>query len=245
MRLLLRTIKNGLALLFKGDLREIGVRARIVLGQIDLKNVTTEELNLPADRAHSYADSGGDALESVFSAFRITPADSVIDFGSGKGGALITLAKFPFGRITGVEMSPVLAEIARKNLALLKIDCVDIVCCDATLYGELDRYNYVYLFNPFPGQVMRGVIRNLEESVARHPRKVTIVYLNPVCHEEVVAGSVFYKVKELDHPEHAYFVYANRSRSRSGNRPVAGFGRPMDNVHTKEACRQVEVRYVG
>jgi protein-L-isoaspartate O-methyltransferase len=209
LKLMLATLKNALALLLRGDWREVNVRARIVLGQVDLKTVTTDDLDLPADRAHSYADSGGDQLEKLFAGFGISRRDSVIDFGCGKGGALITLAKFPFARVTGVEMSAALVEVARKNLAALGIGNVEIACCDAASYRELDDYNYVYLFNPFPGAVVRAVLENLEQSLQRRPRRVVIVYLNPVCHGEIVAGATFRKVAELAHSCHQYYIYSN------------------------------------
>src|SRR5262249_45426157 len=41
-----------------------------------------------------------------------------IDAGCGKGRALLLASMFPFARIVGVEISPVTAEIARKNLGI-------------------------------------------------------------------------------------------------------------------------------
>jgi protein-L-isoaspartate O-methyltransferase len=204
-----RTIKNALSLLCKGDWREFNVRARIVLGQIDLKTVSTDELNLPIERANSYSDSGGSGLQKVLSTLNITPRDAIIDFGCGKGGALITLARYPFAKITGVEISADLGDIARKNLGILTIDNVHIICCDAAGFTELDDYNYVYFFNPFPAAVMRSVIDNLKKSLAIKPRKVTIIYLNPVCNDEIISDSPFTRQEEFDHASHRFFVYSN------------------------------------
>ena len=197
-------------LLLKGDWWTINYRLQLLFRQIDLKNVYLDKLNLTAEKSHYYADSGGAALEKVLDSFHITPQDAIIDFGSGKGGALITLAKYPFARITGVEISPELIAIARRNLKKLWIDNVDMALCDAAEFTELEDYNYVYFFSPFPSSVMQIVIKNLKGSLAKKPRKMTIIYLNPECHEAVVTDSPFVKQQEFEHPTLRYYIYSNK-----------------------------------
>jgi len=206
IRPLLRGLKNAIALLGKGELREFVVRLRITLGQVDLKHDLSETVT---DRTHYYADSSGLEFEKLMSHFKIEPDDAIVDFGCGKGGILITLAKYPFGKITGVEISPELVAIARKNMGILKIRNVTIECCDAAEFTNLSDYNYIYFFDPFPCIVMKDVIRNIEKSLAEKPRKITIVYLNPCCHELIEASEYLVKIKELPHFEHKCFIYAN------------------------------------
>lgn len=204
-------IRNALALLIQGELREFVFRVRVHIQKIDLKNSYLDELHLPEDRCHYYANSGGLHLEKVLMALKITPKDSIIDFGSGKGGALITLARYPFARILGVEISPELVAIARDNLGKLGIGNVAMVTADAADFTDLDAYNYFYLFSPFPGSVMSRVIRNIGDSLARAPRKGIIIYFNPEFHEAVVTGSPFVKVNEFHHHELSYYIYSNES----------------------------------
>jgi len=67
---------------------------------------------------------------------------------------------------------------------------------DASLFQDLDPYNYIYFFNPFSGADMIKVIANLIASIERKPRKVTIIYNNPTCHDEIVCTEAFRKVGE-------------------------------------------------
>lgn len=202
-------IKLYLYLLAKRDWRAINYRLQLLFKQIDLTNVCVDDLQLSAERAYEYADSGGTALEKVLDSMAISGSDAVLDFGSGKGGALITLAKYPFSKITGVELSVELIAIARKNLRKLWIDNITIEQGDATEFTALDDFNYFYFFNPFPCPVMKRVVENIAKSIERRPRKVTIIYLNPECHEVVVADTLFVKQQEFAHPTLRYFVYSN------------------------------------
>jgi len=206
---LLQMVKTSTALLLKGDWREFYLRTLIALGQVDLKTVTIDKLNLSPEQAHSYSDSGREDLQKILAVLGIQQGDAIVDFGCGKGGALITLAEYNFSKITGVELSAELAGIARKNLARLKISSVDVVCCDAGKFFDLDDYNYCYFFNPFPGAVMLEVLQNLARSLSRKPRKMTIIYLNPECHDTIIEHGVFRKVAEFSHASHVFFVYSN------------------------------------
>ncbi|KPK32837.1 MAG: hypothetical protein AMK70_10005 [Nitrospira bacterium SG8_35_1] len=181
----LRGIKNALLLLIRGEWREFLIRLRISLGHIDLKDDPTETVT---ERTHYYADSGGLAFDKIMASFNITPHDAIVDFGCGKGGILISLSKYPFSRITGVEIAPELVEIAKTNIRKLNIKNVDIVCSDAAEF-KLD---------------------NIEKSIFEQPRDVIIIYLNPNCHELIEASKIFIKTEELPHFEHKCFVYENR-----------------------------------
>jgi len=201
--------KNAFSLLCQGRWREFFFRLRVFLVGIDLKNVSNDELKIPLDRGHEYANSGGRHLEIVLESFGITPADAVVDFGSGKGGALITLAKFPFARITGVELSPELVAIAKSNLKGLGCKNIDMIVGDATDFTDLDAYNYFYFFNPFPYVIMSAVIDNIAASLAHRPRKAVIIYFNPEFHDAVVNNPAFVKTGEFDHHELKYYIYSN------------------------------------
>jgi len=149
-------------------------------------------------------------LESTIMAhFNITPSDAIVDYGCGKGGILISLSKYPFSKITGVEISPDLVEIAKNNIRKLKMRNVEIECCDAAEFNQLNNYNYFYFFDPFPCNVMQDVIDNIEKSIHDEPRKITIIYLNPICHDLIESGNILKKTKELPHFEHKCFIYSN------------------------------------
>lgn len=203
--------KSALNLLCRGEWREFIFRVRVHLQKIDLRNTYLDELNLPEERCHYYANSGGPHLDKVLRALKITAQDSIVDFGSGKGGALITMSRHPFARIAGVEISPELAAVAQRNLAKLGIANVTMTVCDAADFTDLDGYNYFYFFSPFPAAVMSAVIQNISASLTGRPRKATVIYFNPECHDAVVTGSPFVKTGEFNHHELTYYIYSNRA----------------------------------
>lgn len=202
-------IFNALSLLFHGEWREFMFRVRVHAFKIDLKNAYLDELNLPEERSHYYANSGGLHLEKVLRDLKITPRDAIVDFGSGKGGALITFSRYPFSKIAGVELSPELVAIAEDNLKKLNIGTITMTVSDAADFTDLDEYNYFYFFSPFPCSIMSKVIQNICSSLIARPRKAVIIYFNPECHTAVVTDSPFAKVSEYHHHELDYYIYAN------------------------------------
>ena len=203
---LMRGIRNSVSLLWKGEWREFVIRLRIASGHIDLKHDPAQSVS---ERTHYYADSGGLAFDKILANFKITPNDAIVDFGCGKGGILISLSKYPFSKIAGVEISHELVEIAKKNIKKLNIKNVEIECCDASQFKPLREYNYFYFFNPFPCVVMSEVMINIENSIINNPRKVIIIYLNPSCHGLIESRGFFVKTNEISHFEHKCFIYSN------------------------------------
>ena len=50
---------------------------------------------------------------------------------------------------------------------------------DAETYERYDDYNYLFLGNSVPMEVFKSMMKHVEESIARKPRKVTLLYQNP------------------------------------------------------------------
>lgn len=99
----------------------------------------------------------------------------MIDIGCGKGALLWVFSKYAFGQIAGLEYSKALCEICSENMKKLDLN-VDIINGDANFYNDYDRYNYMYLYNPFQGAIMTNFINNLHECIVRSSRKIRIIY---------------------------------------------------------------------
>ena len=122
----------------------------------------------------------------------------VLDFGCGKGAAIAIMKMAGIEQVDGVEQSPMLAGTAQDNMAKLGEDTVNIFNKDATkLTDQLDAYDTFYLYDPFRGETFRKVIKNIEASIVRKNRNVTIVYANPWMHKDVEADGVFRLTKQL------------------------------------------------
>jgi hypothetical protein len=125
--------------------------------------------------------------------------------GCGKGGAMITLAKY-FSRVDGVEISSELAEIARNNLRRAHASRSEVYCADATEFTDLDRYTVVYMFNPFTAPVVSQALANLRESLRRRPRALRLIYRNPVC-DDVVTAAGFRRVATFNVGTQPIYIY--------------------------------------
>jgi len=108
-----------------------------------------------------------------------------IDFGSGKGRALLLASEYPFRKIIGVEFSTKLHQIATENIDRYRkrthsISDIESICIDATAYPIPDEKAVYYFFNPFNEVVMAKVLGNIQKSITEHPRTVYISYCNPI-----------------------------------------------------------------
>lgn len=109
----------------------------------------------------------------------VSEADCMLDVGCGKGIMLKYFSGFAFGRVDGIEYSPVISGIAKENMIKEKLKC-KVFTGDAAVFDRLGDYNYFYLYNPFSGKVLQGFIQNLIRSQELIKRKVIVIYSNPV-----------------------------------------------------------------
>ncbi len=130
---------------------------------------------------------------------RVGRQDAFLDYGSGKGRALLAAARYPFGRVIGVELNEWDCEIARSNATIaaprLRCSQIEVVTADATVWPVPDDVTYVYMFNPFWGETFRMMLDRLLESLDRRPRPLTIIYVYPKCAPELLATGRFTRVR--------------------------------------------------
>lgn len=105
-----------------------------------------------------------------------------LDFGSGKGRALILAARHGFAMAIGVESSAELCAVARTNIARYARrhpGVLHVTCADAAHFEVPVEVTVAYFFNPFGATTMSAVIDRIGESLARVPRDFHVIYLNP------------------------------------------------------------------
>ena len=132
-----------------------------------------------------------------------------IDLGSGKGRTLLMASEYPFRRIIGVELLPSLHRIAQENLqnyenVSQQCFALEAVCLDATAFVLPDEPLVLYLFNPFPESGLRKTIRNLENSLRKHPRATYVLYHNPQLERVLNEQSFLKKIAGT----HQYSIFA-------------------------------------
>ena len=152
------------------------------------REVPLWQLHVPSQNA-SFGSKYQTTDPSVFlEAMRMVPADArnytFIDLGCGKGRTLILAAKQEFKNVIGVEFSPELAAIARQNIQQVGV-AAEIVEGDASEFRFPEGNLLIYMYNPFGKSVMRAVIANLLDWRTRHQSQAFLVYINPVCRDEI------------------------------------------------------------
>ncbi len=182
---------------------------------LEFGTVSVKELGLNPDRAFYHKDGGGPLLCDLLNQLQIDSTDIVLDLGSGKGGAMATIARYPFKGVHGVELSPTLVDAARKNLAKLNLQQTVVYLADAATFTDLDSYTYLFMFNPFPEVIVRQVLANLEDSLRRKPRLVRVVYGNPLFEQAILSTGTYERTLRYEpYEDYLICVYQNRTSCR-------------------------------
>jgi SAM-dependent methyltransferase len=146
--------------------------------------VDTADTSIPpefeSDPRFKYGHAYGPTPRSLF--FRMLRKLEVdyskflfIDFGCGKGKALLLAAELHFRQIIGVELSSKLIDVAEENLKTYlgrtrERDIFKLVRMDARQYPIPQEPAIYYFANPFEAEVMRSVLENIRSSLAPAPR---------------------------------------------------------------------------
>ena len=142
--------------------------------------------------ASSYMHSPSQNIQKLMPCFYISKTDKIFDYGSGKGGMMIWLAKnYPFGKVAGIEFIANYDAIAKQNFEKNNLAYLETYCADAAKFEDIDEYNYFYFYNPFRGELMQQVIEQIRKSYTRNRRRITVIYLNPQCREMFVDSELF------------------------------------------------------
>jgi SAM-dependent methyltransferase len=146
--------------------------------------------NLPANeraRAYAcfYAGSQPSILRTALKTLEPLESSTFVDLGCGKGRALLVASEFPFRDILGIELSAPLAEIARRNAAVVarrfpSRPAVRIAVGDATISSLPGGDLVLYLYHPFGAELVAKVAAAVEAALAAEQRTIRVVYYNPV-----------------------------------------------------------------
>jgi len=132
--------------------------------------------------------------------FTIHDTDKLLDYGSGKGFAMIFFSKYPFSEIGGVELMPEMHNIAGRNFNRKTLPHLKSYNADAAMFEDIDRYNFFYFYNPFKGEVLKKVLENIKTSLKRSPRTIIVIYHNPVARDIFKNAGIFTELKYLFTP---------------------------------------------
>ncbi len=159
---------------------------------VDTRGLTSkEELNLCAEEWHEYSSVYYQHIFNTLKRLPVKTNESVfLDYGCGKGRALIAAASIGYNRIIGIEVSQ-LVDAARINVGCMRhrktLD-VELKQCDATVFSVPSDVNIIYFHNPFRGATLEAVIKNIHSSYMKTKRTVFSVYFNNGHFDKIVSS---------------------------------------------------------
>jgi hypothetical protein len=164
--------------------------------------VELSDLGIAAADRQDYMPAGLHTLRRILPRRDVRCVDVFVDFGSGKGRTVLQAAmQYPFRRVYGVELSPDLHAVAERNLRLVsrRLRCGDVrlVCCDALDFEIPDDVTVASFHNPFGGETFQAVIRRVLDSLDRAPRRLRVIYVNPVEESVLLRTGRFRLVRQL------------------------------------------------
>jgi len=152
------------------------------------------KMGVDISHATIYMPASYELLEEIFQELKVTTVNHgspagrhFLDIGCGKGRALCVAAHHGFNKLTGIDISKELCEIAKENLLLTKKKIkgihFSVINNDAFYFTIPDDVDCIFFFNPFDETVMSGVVLNILKSLKGHKRNINLIYINPV-HKE-------------------------------------------------------------
>jgi precorrin-6B methylase 2 len=134
----------------------------------------------PHEDANRYGYLAFHTYFSIFDRLALTPADVVVDLGCGKGRIVCAAATYDIREAVGVEIDPQLCALAEANAGRLRGRRAPLrIVGESAAEFDYDPVTAIVMFHPFGADTMRQVLDRLQESLARRPRMLRIVYANP------------------------------------------------------------------
>jgi SAM-dependent methyltransferase len=138
-----------------------------------------------------------------------------LDFGSGKGRALLLASEYPFKRIAGLEFSPELHRIAEANIAAYRSDSQK---CRAILSLNVDFVDFVlpdeplvlFFFDPCRGTALKKTMEQIGGCLRANSHPVLAAYVAPSEEVERLFKSCGFKERHRNR-EWNFVLYERRA----------------------------------
>ena len=115
----------------------------------------------------------------ILDQLQISPADSILDIGCGKGLFLYYALKYGFSKVDGIEYVEGLVNIATQNMKIIGDKRVHVYHIDARCFRDYDKYNFFFFNNPFSADLMEGLADVLVGNFKRNKKRLTVIYQFP------------------------------------------------------------------
>jgi len=126
------------------------------------------------------------ALEQLFSRYRFSKEDHVVDFGSGRGRVAFYIHNKFNIPVTGIEANDKTLDEALRNKQSYRRKRNHLKAPIAFEFALAEQYKIddeatcFYFFNPFSLRIFKKVIENIVQSVKRNERKIELIMYYPL-----------------------------------------------------------------
>lgn len=174
------------------------------------------DLDIPSPNwieGNDYLPIEQERFHQVLASFDIAFGDfTFIDFGSGKGRALLLASGYPFKRIIGLEFSPKLHHIAQENIRRYRSPaqrCSDIqsVNTDFVDYRLPDEASVLFFFHPCRIRVLSLAMAGIQRSLLSSPRPLYIAYVAPTLEQQQLFATAGFLEKIVNNEEFKFCLY--------------------------------------
>jgi len=174
------------------------------------------DLDIPSSNwidGNDYAAIEPLRFQHVMAGFDIAFEDyTFIDFGSGKGRALLLASEFPYKRILGLEFSPELHRTAEENIrryssATQKCRDIRSLNVDFSDYVLPPEASVLFFFHPCRIRVLSRVVDEVGRSLLSNPRPLYVAYVAPTPEQEQLFAAARFLEKISENIEFRFCLY--------------------------------------
>ena len=148
---------------------------------------------IQAEREELRGYEGCYPVRGVLNSLLISESDSILDIGCGKGLFLYYARKYPFKRISGIDLCEDWVLVAQGNIRRIGDKRIDVRHCDARYFDDYYKYNFFFINNPFCEEIMRIVVSRLVACWEKSGKRITVIYQFPYCREIFVQSGFVVK----------------------------------------------------
>lgn len=131
---------------------------------------------------HRYEPTSYEILDLLFDEYMLTPQDTLVDYGCGKGRLNFYVNSRFHCDTVGIEINDAYYQDAINNLNTFSGPFkhkIHFECIPAQNYIVTKKENHFYFFNPFSIELFRQVIGNILTSLEDTPRTCKLILYYP------------------------------------------------------------------
>ena len=202
--------EKGVIATFQKILKHISYKIKgIDFSEEELSKFTIESKNKNLATIHG---SCGDEmlhmlLDEVIKFDQTVLRGSFLDYGSGKGMAVIYAKKYGFKKVIGVEFAKELCDIANKNIKKIGLSDIEIFYMDATEFIPSKGVRVIYFLNPFHERVLHEVLIKILKYKQIFLQDIYLIYNIPIYEQVFDKLSEFQKLTTCKYKDNKAHIY--------------------------------------